>query len=109
MVFKRNNYSFILFIFIISFINITKENEVHNSINYIIILLQLSFPNFKGHLRKLWNEDIDEGLYRKIDSAEEESIKHCKNSDYKYFIYYVTGQNYTFDQYINYDNAVSNI
>ena len=109
MVFKKNKYSFILLIFIISFINITKENEVRNSINYIIILLQLSFPNFKGHLRKLWNEDIDEGLYRKIDSAEEDSIKHCKNSDYKYFIYYVTGQNYTFDQYINYDNAVSNI
>ena len=108
MVFKRNKYSFILLIFIISFINITKE-EVNNSINYIIIFLQLSLSNFKGHLRKLWNEDIDEGLYRKIDSAEEESIKHCKNSDYKYFIYYVTGQNYTFDQYINYDNAVSNI
>ena len=109
MAFKKNKYSFILLIFIISFINITKENEVRNSINNIIILLQLSFPNFKGHLRKLWNEDIDEGLYRKIDSAEEDSIKHCKNSNYKYFIYYVTGQNYTFDQYINYDNAVSNI
>ena len=36
-----------------------------------------------------------------------ESIEHCRDSDYKYFIHYVAGQNYTFNQFINRDNAVS--
>ena len=93
MEFKKNIYFFLSFILFISFFVSTKASNLKN----------------KNTLRKLWNEDIDEGLYRKIDSDEKDSIKHCKNSDYKYFIYYVTGQNYTFDEYINYDNAVSNI
>ena len=40
------------------------------------------------------------------DREEKESIKHCRRSAYKYFIHYVSGQNETFLQFINRDNAV---
>ena len=38
-----------------------------------------------------------------------ESIKQCKNSDYKYFIQYVTGHNVTFDKDIETKYAVSTL
>jgi hypothetical protein len=37
---------------------------------------------------------------------ERKSIEHCRISAYKYFIHYVSGQNETFLQFINRDNAV---
>ena len=37
---------------------------------------------------------------------EVDSIEHCRNSDYKYFIHYVAGETYIFKQFINEDNAV---
>ena len=37
---------------------------------------------------------------------ERKSIEHCRSSAYKYFIHYVSGQNETFLQFINRDNAV---
>ena len=56
-------------------------------------------------LRKLWDETIRfDTTYR--NNEELESIEHCRDSDYKYFIHYVAGQNYTFNQFINRDNAV---
>lgn len=37
-----------------------------------------------------------------------DSIKHCANSDFKYYIYYVTDYIYTFNNDYKYrDNAVS--
>ena len=56
----------------------------------------------------MWDETIpyDESH---LGDTEKKDFKHCKNSDYKYLIYHVTGENYTFTQEenMNYDNAVS--
>ena len=43
------------------------------------------------------------------DETERDDFVHCKRSDFKYLIYHVTGENYTFTQEnnINNDNAVS--
>ena len=93
---KRKLSSFFLLFFVIS-INISKENLI-NSI----------FTNFKNNLRNLWDETIKYDDSQR-DTEEIDSIDHCRDSDYKYFIHYVTGQNYTFSQFINKDNAVINI
>ena len=58
-----------------------------------------------NRFRKLWDEEI------KYDSSgrsseEKESLEKCENSDYKYFIHFVTGNNVTFEKYVNKDNAV---
>ena len=42
----------------------------------------------------------------KRSREERNSIEHCRRSAYKYFIHYVSGQNETFLQFINRDNAV---
>ena len=77
---------------------------------FIIIILSffiLTNSTSLINLRKLWNEKID---YDESSRSEDEqdSIAHCRNSDYKYFIHYVTGENYTFPKgsLINKDNAV---
>lgn len=56
-------------------------------------------------MRYLWDETVkyDSSLKTK---EEKESIEHCRSSSYKYFIHYVEGLNYTFNQFINRDNAV---
>lgn len=61
----------------------------------------------KISLRQLWNEDIEYDDSNRSDE-EQDSIAHCRNSDYKYFIHYVTGEKYTFSKLslINQDNAV---
>jgi hypothetical protein len=61
--------------------------------------------NLRTKLRSLWDETIKVDTSR-LDSSELESIEHCRHSDYKYFIFYVSGQNYTFNQFVNRDNAV---
>ena len=60
------------------------------------------------NLRKLWDETIRYDISSRSNTDDRESIEHCRDSDYKYFIHYVAGQNYTFNQFINRDNAVSN-
>ena len=77
---------------------------------FIIIILSffiLTNSTSKINLRKLWNEDIEYDDSRRSED-EQDSIDHCRNSDYKYFIHYVTGENYTFTKgsLINKDNAV---
>ena len=41
------------------------------------------------------------------DETEREDFVHCKRSDFKYLIFHVTGENYTFTEEIYEDNAVS--
>ncbi len=88
---KQNKkfYLLILFMFLL-FVNLSKGNII---------------SNIKKNLRSLWDETIKYDTSVR-DSTEWESIEHCKDSDYKYFIHYVAGQNYTFNQFINKDNAV---
>ena len=58
----------------------------------------------------MWEETVpfDEDTSIK-DETERDDFVHCKRSDFKYLIYHVTGQPYTFTQEsnMNYDNAVS--
>ena len=87
---KKKTFSFLIIFMFLLLINLSEENIV---------------SNIKKNLRSLWDETIRyDTTYR--DSNEKESIEHCKDSDYKYFIHYVVGQNYTFNQFINRDNAV---
>lgn len=67
----------------------------------------MKLPKLNLNLRKLWDETIKYDISSR-NTDERESIEHCRDSDYKYFIHYVAGQNYTFNQFINRDNAVSN-
>ena len=58
----------------------------------------------------MWDNEMDifdESLI--ADEDERDDFKHCKRSDFKYLIFHVTGENYTFTQEsnMNYDNAVS--
>ena len=61
-------------------------------------------------LRKLWNEDVFFGRSGQNDE-EKESIEHCDSSDYKYKIFFASGQHHEFNQNgsINIYNAVSSI
>ena len=58
-----------------------------------------------NNLRNLWDESIK---YDDSDRSneEQESIDHCRNSDHKYFIHYVSGNTAIFEQFINKDDAV---
>ena len=40
------------------------------------------------------------------DQDDRNSLKHCRRSAYRFFIHYIDGANYTFEQLINNDNAV---
>lgn len=88
--------------------NIMKSSFI--SYNYFVLLifslLILTESSYIKNLRKLWNEKVDYDDSKRI--GEEDSIAHCRNSNYKYFIHYVTGENYTFNKIslINQDNAV---
>lgn len=58
-------------------------------------------------LRHLWDETIKYDTTYRDDEEDKKSIELCNNSDYKYFIQYVTGHNITFDKDINKEYAVS--
>ena len=60
----------------------------------------------KNSLRELWDETVVYNENARENKEERESIQHCRDSNYKYFIHYVSGQTYTFTQFINRDNAV---
>ena len=64
----------------------------------------------KEHLRRLWEEKVPFN-YTKIEGEEKKSVEnYCKNSGYKYFIHFVTENNYEFKDMntsINLGNAVS--
>ena len=57
----------------------------------------------------MWEENVpfDESSIK--DSKERDDFEHCKNSNFKYLIYHVTGEYYNFTQEsnMNYGNAVS--
>ena len=50
---------------------------------------------------------MDSLFYGNPDEYGKSSIEHCKNSDFKYYIYYITGYNYTYPDEIYPDNGVS--
>ena len=60
----------------------------------------------RNNLRALWDKSIDYDTSNRY-GEDLESIKQCKNSEYKYFIQYVTGHNVTFDKAIETKYAVS--
>ena len=87
---QNKKFSFLILFMFLLLINLSEENIV---------------SNIKKNLRSLWDETIKYDVSQR-ESTERESIEHCKDSDYKYFIHYVAGENFTFNQFINQDNAV---
>ena len=66
----------------------------------------------KEHLRRLWEEKVpfDYNDIKDTNEREDSVKKYCKNSGYKYFIHFVTENNYEFKNMktlINEGNAVS--
>ena len=57
----------------------------------------------KGNLRRIWEEEVpfDES------KVKDEEIKYCKNSGYKYFSHFVSGNNYDFKGSLIPGNALS--
>ena len=84
--------------------------------NFLILMIsKLNLVNGKkfnsshlkrNNLRVLWDNTIDYDTSNRYDE-DLESIKQCKNSEYKYFIQYVTGHQVTFDKAIETKYAVS--
>ena len=87
---KKHNLPFIYFIFILLTTKLT---------------LITTFSTKKTSLRKLWNERIDYDDTGRTEEEKESIEDHCVKSDYKYFIFYITGQIYEFKEYINEGNA----
>ena len=96
---KIKKLSFFCLILLNSIIKSSKEDKELN---------EHSITNKKINLRHLWNEDIDYDDSGR-NPEEQQSINHCRNSDYKYFIFYVEGQSYEFKEFIERSSAVSNI
>lgn len=93
---QLDKFYFMIFIILITILNLTHENK-HNFIT----------KNLKEDLRNLWNEDVKYDDSNR-DPEERKSINHCRNSDYKYFIIYVSGYNYDFGEQNAYEgNSVS--
>jgi hypothetical protein len=85
----------LLIFFIIANINIIKGKKIKTN----------APQNFKP--RRLWEETVKYDVTYRDDEEDKKSIELCNNSDYKYFIQYVTGHNTTFDKDINKEYAVS--
>ena len=62
---------------------------------------------FSSHLRKNWEEVVRYDSSHITDTEEKKSLEKCEDSDYKYFIHFVSGNDVTFERFINKDNAVS--
>ena len=110
MEFKINKFSIFLILTIISAFNLKNEEDVNKLYQLnIYFIIQFKSKTFNVHLRKMWEENVpfDESSIK--DSTEEDDFEHCKNSNFKYLIYHVTGEYYNFTQEsnMNYGNAVS--
>ena len=89
-----------------------------NIFHFIFFIYLISFCNLT-HLRKIWETEVpienlkDKIKVRKYDDADDEIgsiLRHCENSDAKYFIYLVYDLNYDASSIMdkkNSDNAVS--
>ena len=95
------------FLFLLILLNISLQHEVNNKINQIFLIIQIKeYSKSKNNLRELWDETIKYNDNLRKNKDDRDSLEHCRDSDYKYFIHYVAGQTYTFSQFINRDNAV---
>ena len=111
---KKNKIFIILIILLISFINLTKEDNVSKKYFYLHLFLQPFNLKLKSNIRKLWNDEVDYREGKKNEKEDEkESIDYCQKSDYVYKFFYAVEQQYEFPitKYINNNDlfAVSNI
>ena len=51
----------------------------------------------------MWDDTVHYDAHGRSDKG---SINHCRKSAYRFFIHYVDGSDYKFEQFINRDNAV---
>ena len=103
---KRNKYLILLFVLIFSILNITNENNLNiKIILYISILIQSL--KYQNNLRRLWSEKVN--FRERRDNEPKDSITHCKNTDYKYKIFYSVGQEYTYQKESRINNKIDGV
>lgn len=71
----------------------------------IFLLINCEVPSNKNSLRHLWEENWNYPNERPTE--EDESLEHCKNSDYKYFSHVISGDKVTFSSSISSAYAVN--
>ena len=84
----------LFYINILEINNIRRANKRRNNI----------INNDEDYVRFL-KGDYTEG---RDDSKDKDSIDNCQNSDDYYFNYLVTGENFTFNKYVDERDAVNN-
>ena len=85
----------LFYINILEINNIRRANKRRNNI----------INNDEDYVRFLKDVDYSEG---RIEEDDKNSIKNCQNSDDYYFNYLVTGENFTFNKYVDERDAVNN-
>ena len=100
---KDLQYKFKIFILLMCFCFISVfEMNIANIKNIKINILE------KYNLRFLYDSKNDYDTSSRIDKDDINSIENCQNTDYKYFVEYISGHNVTFDKDIEKERAVSN-
>lgn len=61
----------------------------------------------KKNFRYLLDSKVNFDKSTRTDKEDLKSIENCENSDYKYFLEYITGHNFTFNKDIDIERAVS--
>ena len=61
----------------------------------------------KKNFRYLLDTKVNFDKSTRTDKEDLKSIENCENSDYKYFLEYITGHNFTFNKDIDIERAVS--
>lgn len=62
----------------------------------------------KYNLRFLFTKNNYDSSTR-LDKDDRDSIENCENTDYQYFVQYITGNNITFEKKLDESRIVSNI
>lgn len=85
-----------------------------NMILFFLLLLNLinikptlnSYENsYYKKIRSLWEESME--YESRTDEEDNDSLKRCSYSNYKYFSFIISGDKVTFEHYINSGYAVS--
>ena len=108
---KLKNLYISLLIIIIYNLDLSKQEVIFNSLFILLYyFIQPETNLFKGHLRKIWEEDVPFDK-KNLKEGEKDDIKHCEDSSYKYFIFFVSGQTYNFPELtdVNPYDAVSRL
>ena len=89
-----------------------KRCKYFYKLNINFFFLYKTTENFNEILRQLsWEESMTKLGYRppKEDKEKDSIENHCAKSDFKYYIYYVSGHYYDGENNTNYQDSVVSI